>query len=68
MRENQILAAEVQIKARARIFRAHRAALDVPAGTAFAEGAGPENVAILRHARLPEREIGDGFLGVFRRS
>jgi hypothetical protein len=34
-------------------------------GAAFAQGLGPENVAILRHTRLPEREVGDGFLGVF---
>jgi len=37
----------------------------MPAGTAFAPRTGPENVAVLRYARLPEREVGDGFLGVF---
>ena len=39
---------------------------DVPARTAFAQRfALPENVAVLRHARLPKRKVGDGFLGVF---
>ncbi len=65
MREFQILAAEVQVETFAEHFHAHGAALDVPAGPAFAERTRPENIAIVRHARFPEREVGDGFLFVF---
>src|SRR5205823_5663371 len=57
MGENQILAAEMQVKARAEQRHAHRAALDVPARTALAPGTRPKNLAILRYARLPQRKI-----------
>src|SRR5258707_6444466 len=65
MRENQILATEMQIKTRAENFHSHRAAFDVPAGTAFAKRTRPENLAVVRRARFPERKIGDGFFRVF---
>src|SRR5208283_2923958 len=65
MRENQVLAAEVQIKTRSENFHAHGAALDVPAGPAFTPRTSPENVAILRRARLPKCEVGHRLLGVF---
>ena len=65
MRKNQVLAAEVQVKARPKDLHAHRAALDVPARPALAPGTRPEHLAILRRARFPEGEIGDGFLRVF---
>src|ERR1022692_2239174 len=65
MREHQILAAEMQIKARTENLHAHGAALDVPAGTTFAPRTGPENVAVVRRALLPEREVGERVLGVF---
>src|ERR1043165_1837626 len=64
MREHQILAAEMQIEGRPEDFHAHGAALDVPAGPAFAPRAWPEHAAVLRYARLPQREIGHGFLRV----
>ena len=65
MRKFQILAAEMQVKAFAEQFHAHGAALDVPAGPAFAERTWPENIAVIRHSRFPEREVGDGFLFIF---
>src|SRR4051794_16248110 len=40
MGKSQILPAEVDIERRAKKFHAHRAALDVPAGTAFSPWAG----------------------------
>src|ERR1035437_3401671 len=62
MRENEVFAAQVQVKAWPEELHAHGAALDVPAGPAFAPRAGPEHRAVLRHARLPEREVSNGFL------
>src|SRR6185295_1610880 len=44
---------------------AHGAALDVPAGPPFAPWTGPEDGPVRRHTRFPEREVGQGFLGVF---
>ena len=65
MREYEVFAAQVQVEARPEQLHAHRAALDVPAGPAFAPRAGPEHLAILRHARLPKREVSDRLLLVF---
>src|SRR5581483_3369962 len=59
MREDQVLAAEVQVEAGAEQFHAHGAAFDVPAWTAFAPGTRPKDVTILRHACFPEREVRD---------
>jgi len=64
MRKNQILAAEMQIKARPRIFMLMALHSMCSRGGLRPTG-WPENVAVLRHTRLPEREVGDGFLGVF---
>src|SRR2546427_2736635 len=55
----------MKIKAGPEQFHAHRAALDVPAGAALAPGTGPKHIAILRHARFPESEVGHGFLLIF---
>src|SRR5215469_10557344 len=65
MRENQIFAAQMQVKTLPQDFHAHGAALDMPSGTAFTKRAGPCDVAVVGRARFPERKIGDGFLGVF---
>src|SRR5690242_21943003 len=65
MRKHQILAAEMQVEARSEQFHAHGAALDVPAGTAFAPRARPEHVAIFRDTRFPEGKIGDGLSFIF---
>src|SRR5947207_14687923 len=43
MRKHQILSAEMKVEARTEQFHAHRTALDMPAGAAFAPWAGPEN-------------------------
>src|SRR5579863_10377957 len=45
MREDQILAAQMQIETRPEKFHAHGAALDMPAGAALAKGAGPKYFA-----------------------
>jgi hypothetical protein len=65
MRKFQILAAEMQVKTSRRGPSCSWRNIDVPAGPAFAERTRPENFAVVRHARFPEREIGDGFLFVF---
>ena len=65
MGKDQVFAAQVEIEAGAEGFHAHGAAFDVPAGPAFAPRAGPEDRAVVGDARLPEGEIGGGFLGVF---
>src|SRR6185295_10232580 len=64
MREGQILAAQVQIETRPQHFHAHGAALDVPARPSFSPGTGPEDRAILGHARFPQSKIRDGFFAV----
>src|SRR5690348_12398970 len=64
MGKNQILAAQMEVKTFSEHFHAHGAALDVPAGPAFTPRTRPEHVAVLRHTRLPEREVRDGFLRV----
>src|SRR2546422_9775430 len=64
MRENKIFAAQVQIETGAENLHAHRAALDVPAGAAIAPRTRPKYLPVLGRARLPEREISDGFFGV----
>ncbi len=58
MRKFQILATEMQVEACAQHLHAHGGTFDVPAGPAFAPWAGPEDLAVLRHACLPERKIG----------
>src|SRR5262249_460831 len=55
VREDQVLAATVDVERRAEIFHRHRRALDVPAGTPFAPRSGPRRLA--RLGRLPEREV-----------
>src|SRR5689334_7918627 len=64
MREHQIFAAKVNIKAGPEQFHAHRAAFDVPAWTSFAPGTGPENVAVFRHASFPQGKVSYGFLRI----
>ena len=59
--EEQILAAAVNIEGFAQVFHAHGAALNVPAGTAHAPGAGPGRLAGL--LRLPYGKIGGVLLG-----
>ena len=53
MREDQVLAAQVQIEAGAEQFHAHRAALDVPARPAVPPRTRPENRPIFWRPRLP---------------
>src|SRR4051812_31461820 len=65
MRENQIFAAHVDIEAGPEQFHAHCAALDVPAGSAFAPWTGPKYIAVVGHARLPQRKIRDRLFLVF---
>src|SRR5438128_10428786 len=55
MREDQVLAASVQVEGRAEIFHGHRGALDVPPGPAPSPRAVPGGLAGLRG--FPEREI-----------
>jgi len=40
----------------------------MPTGTAFTPRAGPKHIAVVRHPRLPKREISDSFLAVFIRA
>src|SRR5687767_11502012 len=65
MRKRQVFSAHVQVEARSENFHAHGAALDVPPGPPVAPGARPENLAVLWHPRLPQREIGERFLAIF---
>src|SRR5262245_55635745 len=60
--KHQIFPADVNIKARPEEFHAHRAALDVPTGPAFAPGTGPKDGTVFGHTLFPERKIGNGFL------
>src|ERR1035441_315604 len=62
MGEHEVFAPQMQVKAWPEEFHAHGAALNVPAGPAFAPRAGPEHRAVLRRARFPEREVSNGFL------
>src|SRR5262249_3001672 len=55
VREDQILAATMDVERRAEIFYGHRRALDVPAGTSFAPRTGPRRLA--RFGRLPEGKV-----------
>ncbi len=64
MGEHQVLAAEVEVEIWPEQLHAHCAALDVPAGPALAPRAVPKHLAVLRHAGLPEGEVGDRFLFV----
>ena len=64
MGEHQVLAAEVEVETWPEQFHAHGATLDVPAGPALAPRAVPKHIAVLRHAGLPEGEVGDRFLFV----
>src|SRR5687768_13378562 len=57
MRKGQVLAPHVQIETRPENLHAHRAALDVPSRTAFSPWTRPKYITILRHPRLPQREI-----------
>src|SRR3989442_6219055 len=65
MRKCKVFAAEMQIEARPKDFHAHGAALDVPAGTALAPGARPEDLAVFGHTGFPEREICNRVFRVF---
>lgn len=65
MWEDEVFAAEVEVEAGAEQFHAHGAALDVPAGPAFAPRAGPVDLAVVIDASFPEGEVGDGVFGVF---
>src|SRR5262245_58365416 len=56
MREDQIVAAAMDVDLLPEMFHTHRRALDMPAGSAPAPRAFPERFA--RLGRLPEREIG----------
>ena len=64
MREDQINAAAVQIEVLAEVFENHGAALQVPAGAAFAPGAGPAVGAVFGLAGFPEGKVGERVLGV----
>ena len=55
VRKGEIGASAVNIDLRTKIVHRHRAALYMPAGTAWAPGAGPRGFA--RSLRLPEHEI-----------
>ena len=55
VREDQVLAAAVDVDLLAQILFGHDRALDVPAGPAFSPGGAPEGLAFL--FRLPEHEI-----------
>src|SRR2546427_9037949 len=65
MRKNQVFAPEMDVETRPQDFHAHGAALDVPTGPALAPRTWPENLAVLRQARFPKREVGERFLRVF---
>src|SRR5436190_6069781 len=65
MRKHQVFTAQMEIETGSEQFHAHGAALDMPAGPAFAPGTGPEHRAVFWSACLPEREIRHGFLLVF---
>ena len=55
MRENEVLAAAMEIERLAEVLDAHRRALEVPAGASRPPRAFPERLARLR--RFPEREV-----------
>lgn len=63
--EDEVFTAEVEVEAGAEQFHAHGAAFDVPAGAAFAPGAGPVDLAVVIDSGFPEGEVGDGVFGVF---
>ena len=65
MREDEVHAAAVQVKVLAEVFQNHGAALQVPAGAAFAPGAGPVVRAVLGFARFPQGKVGQRVLGIF---
>ena len=52
----------MKIETRSEQLHAHGAAFDVPAGPSLAPRTRPKNLAILRHAGLPEREVAHRFL------
>src|SRR5215510_11948309 len=65
MREDVVDAAAVNINLVAQQCCGHRAALDVPAGTAWSPWRIPFHVAVFFVPRFPQREIADVFLVVF---
>ena len=65
VRENVIDAAAVDIDLIAEQRRGHRAAFDVPAGTAAAPWTFPPHIAIFFVPRFPKRKIADVFFVVF---
>ena len=65
VREDEIDAAAVEVESFAEVLADHRGALEVPAGSAFAPGGGPEIFAILGAAGLPEHEVADALFFVF---
>src|SRR5580698_9705197 len=68
MWEFQVLATEMQVKGFTERLHAHGRAFNVPTGTAFAPWTWPEDLAILRHAGLPQSKVSNRFLVVFVRS
>jgi hypothetical protein len=64
VRENEVLASEVQVEAGAEQLHAHGAALDVPAGSAVTPWARPAHHPIVGHTRFPQGEVARGFLVV----
>ena len=65
VREDEVDAAGVEVEVFAEVFEDHGGALEVPAGSAFAPGAGPVVGAVLGFASFPEGEVGEGVFGVF---
>ena len=64
VREEVVDAAGVDVERLAEVLRAHRGALDVPAGAAGAPRGVPLHVAVVLVPRLPQREVADVVLGV----
>ena len=64
MRENQVLAAHVDVETGSKYLGAHGAALDVPTGSALAPRAGPKDIAILGHSGFPEGKVRNRLLGI----
>ncbi len=65
VREDEIDTAAVEVEGFAEVFANHCGTLEVPAGSAFAPGGGPEIFAILGAAGLPEHEVADALFFVF---